>query len=102
MTAPGDPGLVVWPGPTANKFWTSVDEQAWQNAKDVASSAAGGSLTDITGGATDYYAPASMEPDETVSYTLPNGKVTVFPKKWNQSAVKFTVEIANQLFFVDV
>jgi len=102
MTSPGDPGLVIWPSKLASKNIGATDLAAWIQAKQLALNAANGVLVDITGGADDYYAPAAMAIDETVPYTLPDGTKTVFPKDWNQSAVRFTVEIADQLFFVSV
>ena len=54
-------------------------------------------LADITGGATDYYAPGGLT--ATQPYTLPSGQTTVAPRAWNMSTLTFTVEVAGQLFF---
>lgn len=75
MTDPGDPNLVLYP--------TAIDAQ-WAAALTLASQAAAGSLEDLTGGATSYYAPAGM----------PNGQVPGWAASMTQ-----TVTIAGQIFF---
>ena len=75
MTAPGDPNLVLYP--------TAIDPQ-WAEALTLAAQAAVGSLDDITGGATSYYAPAGM----------PDGKAPGWAATMTQ-----TVTIAGQIFF---
>jgi hypothetical protein len=72
MTAAGDPNLILFP--------TDNDPQ-WQEALTLASQASRGSLDDITGGATSYYA---------LSMTT--------PPYWAASMTK-TVEIEGQVFF---
>ena len=57
-----------------------------------------GTLPDITQGATLYYNPSGI--GETANkFTLPGGGMVHFPDGWNENAVAFTVEIAQQLFF---
>jgi len=90
ITAPGDPQLDLWPNEA---------DPHWQQALLLAQDAETGNLEDITNGSTIYYAPAAMAANAVVPYTLPNGTQTVFPKDWNQSAVSYQCEIANQLFF---
>jgi hypothetical protein len=90
LTAPGDPQLDLWPNEA---------DPHWQQALLLAQDAETGNLEDITNGSTIYYAPAAMAANAVVPYTLPNGTQTVFPKDWNQSAVSYQCEIANQLFF---
>lgn len=75
MTAPGDPNLILYP---------SAHDLEWQTALDIASQANAGTLADITGGATSYYAPAGM----------PEGKAP----SWAASMTQ-TVTIAGQIFF---
>ena len=98
MTAPGDPELGVWPN-TAHQ----VDYQAWEIALNLAQTAANGGLTDLTKGATLYYAPHGLTPDEIspTRYALPDGTLVSFPKSWNRDVVKYTVTIADQLFFTE-
>lgn len=73
ITAKNDPQLGNWPVAT---------DPAWQEAQLLAAQACGnGGLTDITGGATSYYA-ASM----------------ANPPTW-ASALRFTIEIEGQRFY---
>lgn len=53
MTAKGDPQLGMWP---------SLIDTTWQTAQSIAESASAGSLEDITGGATSYYALSMTTP----------------------------------------
>lgn len=72
ITAPGDPQLANWP---------AVIDSMWQEAQLLAAQACGpGGLTDITDGATNYYAVSIPEPD------------------WAKK-MQFTVEIADQRFY---
>lgn len=72
MTADGDPNLILFP---------QDNDQQWQDALALASSAARSALDDITGGATSYYA-LSMST----------------PPYWAASMTR-TVEIEGQAFF---
>jgi hypothetical protein len=65
----------------------------------MAQRASTGTLPDLTGGATLYYAPAAIQ--TTVTITLPNGFAIPFPEGWNKAAVKYTATIANQVFFTE-
>lgn len=91
ISAPGDPELTLWP--------TDSDPQ-WAIALKIAEQAAAGTLTDITGGAMDYYAPQGQK--WAARFTLPDGTVIPFPDHWNQSAVAYTVTIGKQVFFRDI
>ena len=88
ITAVGDPELILWP---------AQDDAQFAQAQQLVNEAASGVLQDITGGAVDYYAPHAIESDKTI--TLPDGRTVPFPAHWNQAAVTFTTEVANQLFF---
>jgi Cell Wall Hydrolase len=88
ITAKGDPELTLWPEPS---------DASWIQAQEIAGYAAGGTLADITGGATLYYAPHSIETNASI--TLPNGTSIPFPKDWNESAVTYTATIQGQVFF---
>lgn len=88
ITATGDPELTLWP---------ALDDKQFAIAQQLVAAAAAGTLEDITGGAVDYYAPHAIESDKTI--TLPDGQTFPFPAHWNLSAVTFTREVANQLFF---
>ncbi len=72
MTATGDPNLVLYP--------TEGDPE-WQEALSLCAQAAAGTLADITGGATSYYATSMAT-----------------PPYWAASMTQ-TCEIANQIFF---
>jgi spore germination cell wall hydrolase CwlJ-like protein len=89
---------ISMPGPEAY-LWPREDDASWAAALSQAAEAAAGTLVDITGGATLYYAPAAIA--NTATYTLPSGKVVPFPKDWNAAAVRFTVAVADQLFFTE-
>jgi len=90
MTAKGDPELNLWP---------NDGDVQWLAALDLAAQSATGSLTDITHGATLYYAPAGQVWKKR--FVLPSGASVVFPDSWNQSAVEYVGTIAGQLFFVE-
>ncbi len=53
MTAQGDPNLILYP--------TDIDQQ-WVDALCLAEQMAAGTLSDITGGATSYYAESMKTP----------------------------------------
>jgi N-acetylmuramoyl-L-alanine amidase len=72
MTAPGDPQLRLWP---------ALSDERFTEALDLMMQASKGTLADITGGATFYYALSMTE-----------------PPKW-AATMKPTVTIANQKFF---
>ena len=88
LTAKGDPELTLWPA--------NGDAQ-WAEALQLAAQAAAGTLNDITGGATLYYAPAGQQ--WTKRITLADGSVVPFPDGWNEAAVVETCTIAGQVFF---
>ena len=88
MTAHGDPELTLWPA--------DADPQ-WQTALQMAQRASTGSLPDLTGGATLYYAPKGIQ--SSVTFTLPDGSVIPFPSTWNENVCKYTATIADQVFF---
>jgi len=90
ITAKGDPELTLWP---------SESDPEWISALAIAQQAAAGTLVDVTGGATLYYAYKAIR--SAMTYTLPSGEKVPFPAGWNPAAVRFTVEIADQLFFVE-
>ena len=89
MTAPGNPELRLGPDPLDLADWVSWEQAVALAAMDP--------LVDITGGATDYYAPRGLT--STQPYTLPDGTATVAPRGWNMAMLEFTVEVAGQLFF---
>lgn len=72
MTAHGDPELSLWPPP---------GDKQWIMAQEIAGLAVAGTLEDLTGGATFYYA-ASM----------------TVPPKWAET-MKKTAEVAGHIFF---
>jgi N-acetylmuramoyl-L-alanine amidase len=72
LTAKGDPELALWPAQT---------DPSWTEAKYIAGAAVNGTLLDITGGATNYYATSMTTPP-------------TFAAKMTQ-----TVVIKNQIFF---
>lgn len=71
MTAKGDPQLALFPAPGDPQYAT---------AEELVTEAMAGTLPDITGGATFYYAKG------------------VAPPKWSLEMTQ-TAEIANQVFF---
>lgn len=73
MTALGDPNLILWP--------QVPGDAQFAVALDMASQAAQGSLPDITGGATFYYATSMRT-----------------PPAWSAN-MTHTAEIAGQVFF---
>ena len=72
MTAAGDPNLILFP--------SDADPQ-WQEALSLVAQGAAGTLQDITGGATSYYAQSMLT-----------------PPYWAESMSQ-TCVIANQIFF---
>lgn len=76
MTAPGDPNLVLFPDKTDTRF---------QLALAMAEQAVAGTLPDITGGATHYYALSMSK-----------------PPYWVTSTAVQTAQIQNQVFFKGV
>ena len=90
ITAPGDPELTLWPSESDPQF---IEAQA------LAQYAATGGLADLTGGAVDYYAPGSIKTTQTI---VIDGVQFPFPQTWNEAAVRYTVTIGKQLFFVEV
>jgi N-acetylmuramoyl-L-alanine amidase len=76
LTAKGDPELTLWP---------VENDPSWQTAQALAQSIISEDVQDITGGATLYYATS-----------IP------FPATWNRSKVKQTVQIGNQIFFIEL
>ena len=97
MSVASDPEYSVDPSKSVG-----VDRDAWADAQDLAAQASQGALQDITSGSTLYFAPAGMPASTVVPYTLPDGTETVFPKHWNQNAVRYVCTIASQLFFVEI
>ena len=90
---------ISMPGPESY-LWPKDTDPDWTAALAMAAEAAAGTLVDLTDGATLYYAPAAIE--TMVHFVLPGGRSVPFPKGWNAQAVKFTVAIADQLFFTEV
>ena len=72
MTAPGDPNLILYP---------PANDAQWQQALELAQQMAAGTLEDITGGATSYYALSMATPPYWAASMTP------------------TVEIQGQKFF---
>ena len=99
MTVLGDAGTVRWA-----KEGNSASWQTWQEADRLAAAAQADRLEDLTGGATLYYAPAALAPENraAVDYRLPAGDTVPFPKGWDRTKVKFTRQVAGQLFFVEL
>jgi len=75
MTAAGDPNLILYP--------SAIDPQ-WAEALALMAEASQGTLTDITGGATHYYAPAGQK----------DGKAPAWAATMTETAI-----IAGQIFF---
>lgn len=90
ISAPGDPELTLWPAESDPQFI---------EAQTLAQYAASGTLTDLTGGATDYYAPASIRSTQII---VVDGVTFPFPQTWNEAAVQYTVSVGKQLFFKEV
>jgi hypothetical protein len=86
------------PGPE-DVLWAQEVDPLWVEALNLTAQAAAGSLQDITGGSTDYYAPHSII--TSAKFTLPNGTVVPFPRGWNPAAVKYQATIGSQLFFTE-
>ncbi len=90
LTAPGDPELVLWP--------PDSDPQ-WDMALQLAAQAAAGTLSDLTGGSTLYYAPGTVGAGKHQMINLPDGSSIPFPSTWNPSAVTYVCKIGGQVFF---
>lgn len=74
---------ISMPGPESY-LWPEETDPQWQTALTIAAAASGGTLADLTGGATSYYAPGGMSGGQAPS--------------WAASMTK-TVTISNQIFF---
>jgi Cell Wall Hydrolase len=96
MTAPDDPEEILWPDSVKDP----VDYALYVQAEQSVIKANSGALTDITGGATDYYNPNSIKTTKTI--TLPNGNVIPFPEGWDPTKVVYTGTIGNQVFFREI
>ena len=90
---------------------TGVDLDMWNAAIDLAQDAANGTLQDIVGGATLYYAPAAFtnnrdNPHHQIYtpkiFNLPDGRTIPFPEGWNVAKVKWAESVASQEFFLQV
>ena len=90
LTAHGDQELGLWPNDT---------DPSWQMAQMLADGVINGTLADITGGSTLYYAPKSIPPNATIA--LPDGSVINWPASWDRNAVKFFGSIGDQVYFLD-
>jgi hypothetical protein len=77
-------------------LWPADNDPQWQAALQMAQRASTGTLPDLTGGATLYYAPAAIQSRATIEI---NGVAIPFPEGWDAAKVKYTVTIANQVFF---
>jgi len=84
---------------TETGLWPSDTDPQWQTALQMAQRADAGTLPDVTGGATLYYAPAAIP--GPMDYTLPSGASISFPQGWNRAAVTYTATVANQVFFTE-
>ncbi len=93
ITAKGDPELTLYP---------AESDPQWVQAQLITENVLDGLTADITGGSTLYIAPAGMDPSMTIPYTLPDGTKTVFPKRWNQAAVKYSCTVGKQIFFIEL
>ena len=92
---------ISMPGPESYLWPTETDPQ-WQTACSLAAEAAAGTLADITGGATLYYAPHGLTAAEIEgTFTLPGGTEIPWVKGWDQAAVTYTCTIAGQVFFTE-
>ena len=81
--------------------WPQEGDALYITAEQMVGQALESTLPDITQGATLYYNPSGI--GETANkFTLPGGGIVDFPDGWNENAVAFTVEIAQQLFFREV
>lgn len=89
ITAKGDSQLIVWP---------KESESEWQTAQLLAQGILSGAIQDITGGATLYWAPASIESGKKLE--TPLGLVT-FPAGWSLEAVKYAATIGNHVFLTE-
>jgi hypothetical protein len=89
---------ISMPG-TEAYLWPKETDPSWVLALQLAAQAAAGKLPDLTDGATLYYAPEAIV--TTAHFALPNGQEVPFPTGWNAEAVRFTVAVADQLFFTE-
>jgi hypothetical protein len=89
---------ISMPGPEAY-LWPSESDPQWAQALSLAAQAASGTLADLTGGSTLYYAPHAIQTTATI--TLPSGTTMPFPMGWNPDAVQYRASIGGQLFFVE-
>jgi type II secretory pathway pseudopilin PulG len=89
---------ISMPGPE-DILWPTDSDPQWQTALALAAQAAAGTLADLTGGSTLYYAPASIPSGATI--TLPSGTTVPFPKGWNPDVVTYQATIGGQLFFTE-
>jgi hypothetical protein len=90
ITAHGDSQLSLWP---------AEDDPTWVNAQQLAQGVIDGTIADITGGSTLYYAPASIPAAATIDA---GGKTINWPVNWNKDAVRFFGWIGDQVYFVEL
>lgn len=95
LTAKNDPELIDWP------VESDAEWPLYVVAEQMTVQALANDLPDITGGATDYYAPRGIGVS-TKAFAVPGGATVPFPETWDQTKVEFTVEIADQLFFKEI
>lgn len=92
ITAKGDTQLNLWP---------KEGDSAFEHALEIADMAETGELTDITNGATLYYAPHGYHAQKT--FKLPDtGEVIPFPDDWDETKVQYVCTIAYQVFFKEL
>jgi len=89
ITAKGDPELTLYP---------SDSDAQWLQAQQIAQRVLDGHTDDITGGATLYYAPKSIQ--TSASIQIPSGIIR-WPAKWNPQAVTYACTVGNQVFWVE-
>lgn len=99
VSTPGDPETALW-----SKSKNPADWAAWLDAARLVAFAVAGSLEDLTGGATDYYAVHGLAASEQSEQPLqlPTGITVPFPRTWDRTKLKFTRLIGGQAFFVEV
>lgn len=90
ITASGDPELTLWP---------EENDTQWQQAQNLVTRAGDGLLNDLTGNATLYYNPHTIQSKQTIQ--LPTGETVAFPQKWNPASVHFVKQIGKHLFFTE-
>jgi len=92
ITTKGDPELNLWP---------KEGDVSFAKALEIADMANEGDLTDLTRGATLYYAPHGYHADQT--FKLPDtGEVIPFPDHWDESKVQYLCTIEYQVFFKEL